>query len=53
MRQCFGIPMLRTGLTAYIGTIRTAPIRVRAIVVVGVAYRTVDVPSVVGISPVG
>ena len=43
--------MLRTGLTAYIGTIRAAPIRVRAIVVVGIA-RGVDIPRIVGVAAI-
>jgi len=44
--------MLRTRLTTYIGTIRAAPIRVRGVVVVGVA-RGVDVPRVVGVAAIG
>ena len=52
LRQCFGVLMLRTRLTTYIGTIRAAPIRVRGVVVVGVASG-VDVPRVVGVAAIG
>ena len=52
MRQCVGVFLLRRNQIAYINTIRAAPIRVRGVVVVGVACG-VDVPRIVGVAAIG
>lgn len=52
LRQSFGVPSLCNGRLAYVGTIRTASIRVRAVVVVGVACG-VDIPRIVSVATIG
>lgn len=51
MRQCVGVLLLSRSLAAYINTIRAAPIRVRGVVVVGVACG-VDVPRIVSVATI-
>ena len=51
MRQCVGVLLLGRSLAAYINAIRAAPIRVRGVVVVGVACG-VDVPRIVSVATI-
>ena len=53
MRQCSGGPIAsRQACSPLFNTIRRAPIRVRGVVVVGVASR-VDIPRIVRVATIG